>query len=87
MPFRRDTNNTLRRCCHLLLLLWLYTSVAFAQSQPEVAPVKQASASVRIPKSGDTAQIQANNLVKIGSLFRLRGNVQIRFRDFTVQAD
>jgi LPS-assembly protein len=88
MTFRRETNTTLGRGCHLLLLCLLLTSGLLAQT-----PAPDAQMSVTEPKTSTTAKrgeevtIEAREQEKIGDIYKLRGNVVIHFRDFVVRAD
>lgn len=83
MTFRRETNTTLRWCCHLLLLCFLLTSgLLVAQAAPN-----QPIASTTSKKPGEDVTIQAVQQEKIGDLYKLRGSVVIHFRNFVIYAD
>ena len=87
MTFRRETNTTLRRGCHLLLLCLLLTSGLLAQNEPSTEisipqPVKTTAG-----KAGSDADIQAVTQEKIGDIYKLRENVVIHFRNFVIHAD
>ena len=79
MTFRRETNTTPRRRCHLLLLCCLLTSGLLAQTSTS-QPKKSA-------KTGEEVTIQATTQEKIGNVYKLRGNVVIHFRSFVIYAD
>src|ERR1019366_10385215 len=84
MTFRRETNTTLRRGCHLLLLCLLLTTGLRAQFQVNAQTSKTTGAPKR---PGDEVTIEAREQEKIGDVYKLRGNVVIHFRNFVVQAD
>ncbi len=88
MTFRKETNTTLRRGCHLLLLCCIFTSGLLAQSitqstQSPHAPAK----TTRTGKLGEEVTIQAREQEKVGDVYKLRGNVIIHFRNYVVTAD
>jgi LPS-assembly protein len=84
MTFRRETNTTLRRGCHLLLLCLLLTTGLRAQFQVNAQTSKTTGAPKR---PGDEVTIEAREQEKIGDVYKLRGYVVIHFRNFVVQAD
>ncbi len=87
--------------CHLLLLPQLVTSqllagAAFGQTtpqdpQPRRAEGQEPSASkprlARANEPGEEVTIEALQQEKTGDLYRLRGEVQIRYRNFLLRAD
>ena len=86
MTFRRETNTTLRRGCHLLLLCCLFTSALLGQTKSnDSTPHSDKKAGNKKP--GDEVTIQAVEQEKIGDVYKLRGNVVIHFRSFVVSAD
>ena len=85
MTFRRETNTTLRRGCHLLLLCLLLTSGLRAQFQVNAQTPKTVVTAPKRP--GEEVTIEAREQEKIGDVYKLRGNVVIHFRNFVVQAD
>ncbi|ABF39165.1 Organic solvent tolerance protein OstA-like protein [Candidatus Koribacter versatilis Ellin345] len=87
MTFRRETNTTLRMGCHLLLLCCLLTSGLLAQKNlksEKTSPAIKSSQSSRPPED---VLIEAREQEKIGSIYKLRGNVVIRFRGFVLHSD
>ena len=87
MTFRRETNITLRRGCHLLLLCLLLTSGLLAQEAPSEQLSIPQSAKTTAGKAGQEVDIQAVTQEKIGDVYKLRGNVVIHFRNFVINAD
>ncbi len=76
--------------CHLLLVLIVFTSQLRAQlpAQPQSAlPSAGAPRLGRHVAPQEEVTIKAHQQEKIGDLYRLRGQVEILYRNFTLRAD
>ncbi|MFB3815683.1 MAG: LPS-assembly protein LptD [Terriglobales bacterium] len=70
---------TVAALCHLLLAAPILTS----QLQPETPTPARTSP----PQPGEPVTIRAQQQEKIGDFYRLRGEVEIEFRDYVLRAD
>src|SRR5690348_823758 len=84
MTLRTRMISTAILLCHLLLVPATVTS----QSQPAKPAPKASSASGRINmQSGDLVQVQADQQEMVGDVFRLKGHVEVRYRDMVLKAN
>src|ERR1700758_1675149 len=72
--------------CHLLLILPLVTSRLLAQNPAASAP-SPASPAQPETRRGEDVTIKAREQQKTGAIYKLRGEVEIDFRDLVVHAD
>ncbi len=77
--------------CHLLLAAPLLTSqlqppASSEKPAPEAGATTQASLGPAAP-AGEPVTIRAQQQEKVGDLYRLRGDVEIDFRDYVLRAD
>ncbi|MGH9581127.1 MAG: LPS-assembly protein LptD, partial [Terriglobales bacterium] len=79
--------------CHLLLAPWLFTSqlphpAAHGDAEPSLSQEEQPGAApAAAPEGGEEVLIRAREQEKSGSVFRLRGEAEITFREFVFRAD